>query len=123
MYILSEMLKHPLGEEYDYQEKKWVNDTMSCGCLIEKCINISPSDEDIDIIDECFNKKNILISYVKNKIGVISKHVDEIEKVNTELKNFIKLKRKLFKFDSNINFNGEYYFVKLKQGQNCESNN
>ena len=121
MYILSEMLNHSLGKEYDYQGQKWVNDTLPCGCLVAKCINISPSDEDIKTVEEYFNKKGILISWIKNKIGDISEHTLEIEKINDKLKNFIKTKQDLFKFDKNVDFNGEYYYIKLKQGQNCES--
>jgi hypothetical protein len=67
------MLKNPLGKEYEYQGKEWVNDTLSCGCLVATCASILPSDEDIKIVEECFNKKNVLTSFLKNKIGDISK--------------------------------------------------
>lgn len=121
MYILSEMLKYSLGKEYDYQEQTWVNDTLSCGCLVAKCISILPSNEDIETVEEYFNKKNVLISWIKNKVGDVDKHIAEIEKVDNELKNFIKAKQNMFNFGRNIDFNGEYYYIKLKQGQNCES--
>jgi hypothetical protein len=121
MYILAEMLNHSLGEEYNYQGQTWINDTLPCGCLVAKCVSILPLDKDIEIIEEYFNKKNILISWIKNKIGDMSEHIAEIEKINAKLKKFIETKRKTFKFDRNVDFNGEYYYIKLKQGQSCEN--
>ncbi|MDR0603077.1 MAG: hypothetical protein LBG80_02090, partial [Bacteroidales bacterium] len=120
MYILSEMSTYSLGKEYNYQGQTWVNDTLTCGCLVAKCISILPSDEDIKLAEEYFNKKNILLSWIKNKIGDISKHIAEVEQVDSKLKNFITLKQKKYNFGRNVDFNGEYYYIKLKQGQNCK---
>jgi hypothetical protein len=115
------MISHPLGKEYSYQGQTWVNDTLPCGCLVAKCVSMSSSDEDIKTVEEFFNKKNVLISLIRNKIGDVSKHITCMNEVSNKLKSFITTKQKMFGLDKNVDFNGEYYYIKLKQGQNCES--
>jgi hypothetical protein len=126
---LNEMLKHDLGVEYEYKDHKWINQQLTCSCIIAICIDIDPAKNDCDQISKLFTKQNTLLSLIKetahsdneeikNKFDQFCK---ELEDTKFQMKQFVHEKRIEFKFPVETDFNSEYYFLKIKKGNECNN--
>jgi hypothetical protein len=127
---LNEMLGHKLGVEYEYLNHKWINEQLSCGCTSAICTDVEPSKEDRDYVTKLMTKVNTLQSLINETIKSTDEEIrkrfgefqKEVEETRVLLKEFIIQKRKDFNFPNNVDFNSEYYLLKIKQGSDCKNN-
>jgi hypothetical protein len=90
---------------------------------------IEPGHEDIKDAESLSIKIASLETYLKeafvseNEIlsSRIEKFQKDIEENKTALNEFMRNKRKQHAFPNSVDFNFEYYSIKLKQGPNCNS--
>ena len=128
---LKEMKKHELGKEYEHINHKWINQELSCGCVIAICTDVKPTNEEIDFVSKHFTKINNLQAFIRETMNSndsdIKKRFTEFryeqEATQLELKEFINTKREEYKLPNFSDFNSEYYMIKIKQDPNCRNGN
>ena len=123
------MLKHDLGIIYEYQNHKWINQQISCGCIIAVCTDIDIKKEDRDYVvrynTKISNLQSIMGENINSKDDEIKQRFKEFENEILEsrklLSNFIISKRDEYNFPIGTDSNSEYYYIKLKSDKNCSS--
>jgi len=126
---LNEMARHDLGIEYKYKDHDWINQQINCSCIIAICTDVEPTQEDCRVISKLFTKNNTLQSLINETVNSNDEQIKvkfdqfskELEEVGFELKQFINAKRKEFNFPVGIDFNTDYYYLKLKKGDKCNN--
>jgi hypothetical protein len=126
---LSAMFENGLDKEYEYKNHRWMNQQLSCGCTIAICLDVELKKEEHDYVSKLFTKNNTLQSFIKEAMfstdEEIKKRFDEFENEILETKallsDFIVEKRAEYEFPNGVDFNGEYYSIKIKQGKDCRN--
>jgi hypothetical protein len=125
---LEKMLKNGFDTSYEYLNHTWTNQVRNCGCKIAVCIDVEPNIEDARIIASLITKRSVLQTYFENSLTILNgldketKLTDfknELIKTQEELDTFIKERRKEYDFPQGINFNAEFYYLKLWQSPTC----
>jgi hypothetical protein len=124
------MLKNGFDASYEYLNHTWTNQTRNCGCKIAICIDIEPNIEDARTVAGLITKRSVLQTYIKNsstildglnKEAQLNEFKNELIETQEKLNTFIKERRKEYDFPQGIDFNAEFYYIKLWQSPTCHS--
>jgi hypothetical protein len=128
IYDFSKMLKYELYTEYEYQAHRWRNENLPCGCIHAICLDIEPNKDDTQYVSERILKINSLKALIKEIINIeentyekVTVFLNKIENTQNELLHFIHQKRQEYNFPNTMDFNGDFYYIKLRKGSNCST--
>jgi hypothetical protein len=122
------MLKNGFDTSYEYLNHTWTNQIRNCGCKIAICIDIEPNIEDARTVANLITKRSVLQTYIKNSSSIldglnketqINEFKNELIETQEKLNAFIKERRKEYDFPQGIDFNAEFYYIKLWQSPTC----
>ena len=122
---IEKMRSFDLYEEYDHLGFRWVNEKLTCGCILAACVNILPTNDDIKF----YVKKNTELNNIKATLKIITmpesgsyqKFLEMASKIAIEMSIFIKNKKEEHGFPDQIDFNGENYYVKIYKSSTCHA--
>jgi hypothetical protein len=121
------MLKHEIGVEYADQGHQWMNALQTCGCIMAICIDIEPADDFANAMIKLQSRLNAIKALTKeaafSTTDEINKRLPDLisdqETTQLELSKLLSEHRKEYDLAINVDFNGQYFFVKLRQGPDC----
>ena len=124
-----EMLNNKINVEYKCYGHRWINEHLSCGCIVAICLDIEPTEEDTHFVVCQFNKISALKTLIQETFysdnetvsGQRDRFINELKETQRSLSDFIIKKRNEYKFPVSTDFNFKYYLLKLKQGEFCKS--
>jgi hypothetical protein len=129
-YDITKMFEHGLWTEYVYENHRWMNELLTCGCTIAACLDTKPSETDLKWLNKQFTKINSLKTLVREVVlaedAVVKEKVQEFiqeqQDAQQELFEFMYDGRKKYWFLDNTDCNGQQFFVKIAQGKTCKNN-
>lgn len=124
------MLDHDLDKEYNYKDHDWINHQLKCGCIIATCLDIDAAENEKNYANQYLKKLKTLETDLERRNidtddGEVKKLFDDFEKelihTKNEFRNFIHFYRQKYRLPKNIDFNGEFYFIRLQQCKHYDS--
>jgi hypothetical protein len=129
-YDITNMVEHGFWAEYVYENHRWLNELLTCGCTIAVCLDAIPSETDIKWLNRQFTKisslktliREVVLAEDDNVKEKIQGFIQEQQDAQQELFEFLRSERKKHQFLDNVDCDGQRFFIKIAQGKNCKNN-
>jgi hypothetical protein len=126
-YSIEKMKENELCQNYNCYNHEWVNIELPCGCIIAICLDINVDKKYIDKFQDLSNKINVIDTYLKHYSSTggslndekIVELLKEKRITNSEFMNIMSQLKEENSIGDNVDFNGEYLFLKLLKGEKC----